>query len=102
MRFKALNTFTGNLPFIQSNPENEAILVGNSTRNSILSGVQRAVIQETDGMINEYRQEFGNLTVVITGGDSGYFDKYLKNSIFAAPNLVLIGLKKILEFNEGS
>jgi type III pantothenate kinase len=53
-------------------------------------------------MINEYRQLFGDLKVYVTGGDLGYFDKYLKNSIFAAPNLVLIGLKKILEFNEGS
>ena len=102
MRFMALNTFTGNLPLIHSNQKTETELVGKTTHGSILSGVNRAVISEVDGMINEYRLAFDGLKVVVTGGDFNYFDKYLKNSIFAAPNLVLIGLKKILEINEGS
>ncbi|OYT11278.1 MAG: hypothetical protein B6I19_11755, partial [Bacteroidetes bacterium 4572_114] len=34
------------------------------------------------------------------GGDYKYFDRSLKNNIFAAPNLVLAGLNKILNFNE--
>ena len=101
MRFKALNTFTGNLPLINADSIEYPDLIGKSTSGSILSGVKRAVISEVDGMIIEYRQAFGEIKTVVTGGDFNYFDKYLKNSIFAAPNLVLIGLKKILDFNEG-
>jgi len=101
MRFKALNTFTGNLPLINSDLKESVELIGKTTKGSILAGVKRAVINEVDGMIAEYRQTFGDIKTVVTGGDINYFDKYLKNSIFAAPNLVLIGLKKILDFNEG-
>jgi type III pantothenate kinase len=100
MRFKALNTFTGKLPLVKPEWEKEISLIGESTETSILSGVQYAVLREVDGMINHYNQQFEKLNVVITGGDYKYFDKYLKNNIFAAPNLVLSGLKKILDFNE--
>jgi len=100
MRFKALNTFTGKLPLVKPEWKKEISLIGETTETSILSGVQYAVLQEVDGMIDHYNQQFEKLNVVITGGDYKYFDKYLKNNIFAAPNLVLSGLKKILDFNE--
>ena len=100
MRFQSLNTFTGNLPLIQPEYEKDIDVVGNSTKNSILSGVQKAVIAEVDGMIEEYKNRFPGLKTIITGGDYKYFDRSLKNNIFAAPNLVLAGLNKILNFNE--
>jgi len=100
MRFEALHTLTGKLPLIKPDWEKEINVIGNTTENAILSGVQYAVLCEVDGMISAYQQKFSQLQVVITGGDYIYFDKYLKNNIFAAPNLVLSGLKKILDFNE--
>jgi len=102
MRFKSLNTFTGNLPLIEPEYEKEIEVVGNSTKNSILSGVQQAVTAEVDGMIGEYQNRFPRLKTIITGGDYKYFDRSLKNNIFAAPNLVLEGLNKILNFNENN
>ena len=100
MRFKALHTFTGKLPLVQPEWDKPPPLVGNTTESSILTGVQHAVLCEVDGMIDQYKQQFSDLKIIVTGGDHNYFDKYLKNNIFAAPNLVLTGLKKILDFNE--
>ncbi|MCO4293096.1 type III pantothenate kinase [Solitalea sp. MAHUQ-68] len=102
MRFSALNTFTDKLPLI--NFENDFNhLIGTSTRESILSGVQNGLIAELEGIISRYEKQFENLAVVLCGGDSNFFDSRLKNSIFAPvvnwqPNLVLIGLNAILKY----
>ena len=100
MRFDALNTFTSKLPLIKAEYDKDITLIGNTTSKAILSGVQNGVLQEVDGIIEEYKADFSSLKIVICGGDNKYFDKYLKNNIFAAPNLVLQGLIKILQFNE--
>ena len=100
MRFEAMHTFTGKLPLIEPEQYHHIELIGNTTKDSILSGVQNGVLEEVDGIINSYKNQFSGLKVIVTGGNYKYFDKYLKNNIFAAPNLVLIGLKKILDFNE--
>ena len=98
MRFKALHTFTSRLPLLSiDNDFNE--LIGNDTNSSIFSGVQTAVIAELDGMIAQYKKEFNDLKVYITGGDVNFFEKRLKNSIFADQNLILKGLNAILNFN---
>ncbi|MCF6169965.1 MAG: type III pantothenate kinase [Bacteroidales bacterium] len=100
MRFEALHTFTGRLPLVKTKAENEVNLIGDTTEKSILSGVLNGVLQEVDGIISKYDAEFSALQTLICGGDNKYFDKYLKNNIFAAPNLVLLGLMRILDFNE--
>jgi type III pantothenate kinase len=100
MRFDALHTLTSKLPLIKAEREKEIILIGNSTKTAILSGIQNGVLQEVDGIIECYKADFPGIKTLICGGDNKYFDKYLKNNIFAAPNLVLQGLMKILQFNE--
>lgn len=102
MRYKALHDFTGKLPLVNTIDENVPELIGNSTNNSIYSGVQRAVLLEVGAMIKEYQSAFQGLKIVLSGGDYFYFDKNLKSNIFAAPNIVLTGLKEILDFNEDS
>ncbi len=102
MRFSAMHTFTGKLPLISFSPYKQPALVGTDTETSILSGAQNGVLQEVDGIIHEYKRTFKNLKVVVSGGDYKYFDKYLKNNIFASPNIVLEGLNRILDFNEES
>jgi len=97
LRFKSLHNFTGNLPLIQ--PIVKTNLIGDSTENSILSGVINGIREEVDGIINRYKSSFPGLKVIFTGGDIKYFDKYLKNNIFAVDNLVLKGLKDILHYN---
>jgi type III pantothenate kinase len=100
MRFKALHTFTGKLPLIKPGIESTIDIIGNTTERSILSGVLNGVVCEIDGIISSYKLQFPELKVIISGGDYKYFDKSLKNNIFASPNIVLTGLNRIHNFNE--
>ncbi len=97
MRFKALHTFTGKLPLIQFR-ERET-LVGKNTEASIISGVVNGTIAEIEGVAQLYLEKFPGLKIILSGGDLKYFDKRLKISIFAFPNIVIHGLCQILEFN---
>ncbi len=98
MRFKALNTFTDKLPLLQSDSQYSS-LTGKSTRESILSGVQNGILLEVKGFIAAYRKQYPDINIVISGGDAPFFENALKSTIFASPNLVLIGLNEILNFN---
>lgn len=97
MRFKALPYFTSRLPLVTKRELNN--LIGQNTEESILSGVLGGLIQEVDGVINQYSQRFENLNVVLTGGDELFFAKRLKNGFFARPYFLLKGLNAIAEFN---
>ncbi|MBN2638417.1 MAG: type III pantothenate kinase [Bacteroidales bacterium] len=99
MRLNALHTFTDQLPLIELK-DTQAELTGNSTEHSIISGVLNGMRAEIDGIINQYREQYHSLKIIFGGGDYKYFDKRLKNNIFATPNIVLKGLKVILDFNE--
>ena len=74
-------------------------LIGQNTEESILSGILNGSRAEADGIIERYKNTFGEIIVILTGGDAHFFDKKLKSSIFVVPNLVLIGLNVILNFN---
>ena len=100
MRFKALNHFTNGLPFIE--PQKIDFFIGDSSKNSILSGVINGCIQEIEGVITQYNAIYENLTVILTGGDASFFDKELKSNIFVESKLTLIGLNEILLYNSRS
>jgi pantothenate kinase type III len=51
------------------------------------------------GFISRYKKRFGTVQVVMTGGDATLFAEHIKSSIFAAPNLIHIGLREILVFH---
>jgi len=98
MRFKAMHTFTGKLPLIE--PEEFDGLIGTTTRGSLLSGVYNGVKGEITDIIDQYRQHYSDLQIVITGGDHDFLLNKLKISIFAAPELVLQGLNEIFDYND--
>jgi type III pantothenate kinase len=97
MRFKSLNVFTAKLPLVKK--DFNFPLVGYDTKTNILSGVIWGIVKEIDGMIDLYGERYGNLNVVLTGGDSAYFAYHLKNKIFADLNLIFKGLYVISELN---
>jgi type III pantothenate kinase len=97
MRFQALNTLTARLPLV--NPVDQPQLIGNSTDTCIQSGVINGVVAELDGIIHRYEAKFDDLQVVLCGGDAHFFENKLKASIFASPELVLVGLNSILIYN---
>ncbi|MDD4213897.1 MAG: type III pantothenate kinase [Bacteroidales bacterium] len=98
MRFNALHTFTGKLPLVERT-ENTP-LTGKNTTQSILSGVLNGTVAEVDGIIYKYNEQYSDIKVVLTGGDADYLAGKLKSKIFAIPNMVLIGLKIILDYND--
>jgi type III pantothenate kinase len=98
MRYKALNYYTAQLPLLS--PKEVEDFIGDTTQNSIHSGVVNGICNEIDAVINQYKARFKDLTVILTGGDAKFLSKRLKNTIFASPNFLLEGLNYILEHNK--
>jgi type III pantothenate kinase len=96
LRFEALHNFTARLPLVELE-NNFSDQIGKDTRRSILSGVQNGVLHEVEGFISHFRSQHPELQVLVCGGDLNFFDAHLKNSIFAQPDLVLIGLNTVLD-----
>jgi type III pantothenate kinase len=103
MRYKALNYYTGGLPLISAedgfNDDH-----GTDTTSAIRSGVQNGIKYEVTGFIKSYQKIEPELNIILTGGDSIFFDTLLKNSIFAPyiknePYLVLKGLNAAIQNN---
>ena len=102
MRFQAMHTFTKRLPLIDVAMHDHSVwpsLVGKSTITAMESGVFNGLLAEIDGFIARYQHERGECQVLLCGGDAALFENSLKNRIFAAPNLVLVGLNRILQYN---
>lgn len=98
VRYKSLKTLTTDLPLLEV--EMPQGIIGKSTPASIHSGVVYGVLKEIDGVIEEYKQKYSDLTVILTGGDSNFLSKQLKSSIFANQNFLLEGLNELLIFNK--
>ncbi|HEY4195203.1 MAG TPA: type III pantothenate kinase [Mucilaginibacter sp.] len=103
MRYKALNYYTGALPLIAADEQFKSNY-GDDTTSAIRSGVQNGIKYELKGFIENYRQNEPELNIILTGGDSIFFDTLLKNSIFAPyiknePYLVLKGLNAAIQHN---
>ena len=98
MRFKAMHTFTSRLPLLKVDEKTD-FLIGTNSNESIVSGAQNGAVAEVDGIIAKYKSQYPDIKVVLTGGDVNFFEKRLKNSIFADQNLILKGLNIILEYN---
>lgn len=101
LRFRALHTFTGRLPLVELPTDLAAPvpLTGDSTIAAIQSGVLNGAAAEVNGLIDRYREQFPELGVVLAGGDAAFFQPRLKGLIFAIPELVLLGLHRILAYN---
>lgn len=99
MRFKALNQFTGRLPLIDSN--GRKLPMGRDTETAIRAGVLKGMEYEISGYIESMKHKYPELLVFLTGGDDFSFDTKLKSVIFADRFLVLKGLNRILNYNNG-
>ena len=97
MRFKSLNKETANLPLSTTDFNHK--LIGNDTLSSINSGVINGVVFEIEGVINQYNDRFKNIKIILTGGDSNFLLKKIKNTIFADQNFLLKGLNNLIEDN---
>jgi len=97
LRFRALHEFTKKLPLEKKS--NDFPILGKTTSEAIIAGVLNGVVFELDGYIEALKGQYPDIKIILTGGDINYFEKKLKNSIFANSNLNLTGLNRILEYN---
>jgi len=97
MRFEAMHTFTKKLPLVAAKGSEK--LIGDSTESCMRSGVMNGILAEVRGIIGDYIAIYPDLRVVLCGGDTQFFENNLKPTIFAAPDLVLSGLNRILLYN---
>ncbi|MFQ3213808.1 MAG: type III pantothenate kinase [Marivirga sp.] len=98
MRFKSLHTFTARLPLIPSEPLHE-VDIGNTTEDSIMSGVTNGVVGELEYFISKFENKFGDINIILCGGNANFFESKIKATIFAIPQLLLEGLNAILKHN---
>ncbi|MDR2468906.1 MAG: type III pantothenate kinase [Tannerella sp.] len=96
-RFRALHHFTEKLPLVWE--QEDIPLLGTTTESAIQAGVVNGIVWEMDGYIDAVRKKYPNVFVILTGGHSFYFKERLRNAVFAAINLALDGLNRILEYN---
>ena len=90
LRYKALNNYTAKLPLLETKYPNNYI--GNSTEESLHSGVVNGLVFEIEGFLKQYELEFSNFIIILTGGDAVFLAKRLKNTIFANSNFLLESL----------
>lgn len=101
MRYKAVNYYTAALPLVEADNDFTAAY-GDDTTTAIKSGVQNGIKYELQGFINNYINTQNTYNIILSGGDSIFFDTLLKNSIFAPyikiePYLVLKGLNAAIQ-----
>ncbi|RYY16370.1 MAG: type III pantothenate kinase, partial [Cytophagaceae bacterium] len=103
MRLRALHAFTGRLPLLELPAPGASVqLIGDSTASSLLSGVLHGAAAEVNGLAAEYQRRYPGLGLVLTGGDAPQLRPRLAPAlglIFVVPELVLIGLDRILRYN---
>ncbi len=101
MRMQAMSHFTEALPDIHQDFSQIMLKnLGKSTRECLLAGSLSASIHEMNGFVDSFLKEYDELVVMMTGGDAIYFESKLKAPIFANFDLVLIGLNRILIYNQ--
>ncbi|MFI3286486.1 MAG: type III pantothenate kinase [Rikenellaceae bacterium] len=96
-RLRSLHDYTASLPLCDVREFREG--VAQSTHEAIIGGVINGITYEIEGHIRARIAESCNLFVIFLGGDSIFFDKRIKNAIFADRDILFRGLDTILEYN---
>lgn len=94
LRLMAMHRYTDKLPLVDM-VVNEDIF-GKTTVKALQNGALYGTIGEIESFIRRTEQKFGNLKVVLTGGDADKFANMLETKIFVLPYLILEGLNEII------
>ncbi len=108
MRFRAMHEQTARLPLVETPADWSDLdwssldwpdLTAKNTQAALRSGVMNGLAFELTGIVESYRRERPGLVVLLCGGDAPAFESRLKPPIFVVPELVLMGLNRILRYN---
>lgn len=99
-RFASLKHFCQRLPLVDE--VGDTPLVGVDTQTAIRSGVVLGVVAEVQYMADRLASEYGDLQLIITGGDAEIIGSHLapEYKYKVVNDLVAIGLNRILLYNE--
>ena len=95
MRYRSLHDYTARLPL--ASPEIPESFIGDSTFQSIHSGVVNGLVAEIEAFAGHVSTS-GNFIIILTGGDSEFLAGRLKNRIFANPNFLLESLNRLFQY----
>ncbi|MFR9523856.1 MAG: type III pantothenate kinase [Rikenellaceae bacterium] len=96
-RLRSLHDYTATLPLCQASAIPEG--VARTTKDAIVGGVINGITYEIEGYIKAKFGENCKKNVIFSGGDSIFFDKRIKNAIFADQDILFRGLDTILDYN---
>ena len=97
LRLKSMNDYTAKLPLVKRGSLGE--LLGKTTEEALQNGATIGTLLEIESFIDRIRSEFPGININLTGGDAIFFGDKINSQIFVNPNLVLIGLNEIMNFN---
>jgi type III pantothenate kinase len=105
LRYESLHHFTAKLPLLTLDLFKENLksidehdFIGNSTSSAIHSGVLNGVQNEIEGFITQYQRVYPKFIIILTGGDTEFLAKRLKNTIFANSNFLLESLNQTFQY----
>ncbi len=100
MRLRAMHTFTARLPLVELGDPEPLELTARTTPDSLRGGAVQGAIAEISQMIRMYTDKFSDLHVILCGGDIPYVSHlHQDHSVTLVPELILIGLNCILQYN---
>ncbi len=102
MRYRSMSEFTAKLPLLEPDAfvlHGNVPVTGYDTATNLHSGVLAGIGFELEGFIGWYREHYTDLQVVLTGGNTPYFARRLKSSIFADSSFLFKGLFALSEEN---
>ena len=97
VRLEALEHFTSALPAVET--DGDVPRWGYDTETAMRAGCVRGVV----GELQYYRHCLDpEATVVLTGGSADLITPFISSPVTVEPNLVLIGLNRIIDYNENT
>lgn len=97
MRFQSMHEFTAKLPLIEK--QRLESFIGFNTETSMRTGAQLGLCLEIEGFYRLYQRQFGQVRLILTGGDAEIIAQHLEEKAIVNREIVLIGLNKILDYN---
>jgi type III pantothenate kinase len=97
MRFRSMHEFTAKLPLVEKQRLDS--FIGFNTETSMRTGAQLGLCLEIEGFFRLYQRAFGQVRLILTGGDAEIIAQHLEEKAIVHREIVLIGLNKILDYN---
>ena len=98
MRLDAMHQGTARLPKLTFEAADS--LLGLDTQSCMSTGAASGMVFEIEGWYEALSAQYGDLTLILTGGDAEFLSVRVKKAIFAEPYFLLQGLNALLVYQK--